>query len=206
MDGLPEHGNCYSVTRQIIPGDISLCPPSLSLIVNCQTQVDVLDSECNPIASRTKQKQVSIQLNGLSDTFDVEQVADHLCDSYEFLRETRHPYLVRTLVHLRKQLFRPSSLSAATVSRALIAIPAPSESAPTFMSPEAVDHILRDSPTRIHWGKEKVYLETLTSLSELAKFDRNLTLMIQNDALMNTMVNNLKKFATTSCPRASKSS
>ena len=52
--------NCYSVTRQVFPGEIEACHANSSLIVHYQIQVDVCDQQFNPIASRAKQKQIDI--------------------------------------------------------------------------------------------------------------------------------------------------
>jgi hypothetical protein len=66
------------------------------------------------------------------------------------------------------------------------------------MSPEQVDLILFEATRKSFSGSEKESIDILTQIADLAEWERNLILIVQNDTLMKTMANGLKKFAHTS--------
>ena len=204
--------DCYSITRQVIPGEIEVNRQSSSLVIHYQIQVDVLDQQYTPVASRAKQKQITVTFKGISASSDVEEIAENLVGQYEMIPESYKPYLVKKLNELKGQDQRPFSSSVRSpsvddkLSRQSQQMPSAnvksrSESAPALannMSREQVDDLLHDALQKIHWGNEKECLTTLSQLVEISQYDRNLTLIIQHEPLMNTLINGLKKFAATS--------
>lgn len=205
--------NCYSVTRQVFPGEIEACLANSSLIVHYQIQVDVCDQQFNPIASRAKQKQIQLIFKGLTPNDDLEEIADSILGKYEVLPDNLKPQIIRALNDLVGQENRPFSNScrSPSIDEKLMTkcstntptVATRSESAPVLannMPKEQVDEILHEALQKIHWGNEKECLETLTQLVDIAQYDKNLTLIIQHEPLMNTLINGLKKFNATSIP------
>jgi hypothetical protein len=197
---LPEPDGSFNVTRQCLPGEVEVLHPS-TLIVHYIVQFDVLDTQGQLVASRTKQKQLRLMFQSLDESTDVDSLADCLIASYDVLIDMRKSQLTSSLNTLRGHSARPTSTTHPEPSRR-IATPR-AESAPVFsrLQPNGeVDDLLHDAPQRIHWGSERDCLETLTRLSELSRLNRNLALIVQHEPLMNTLVNCLKTFAVSSLP------
>jgi hypothetical protein len=83
----PDGDGCDNVTGQFIPGEIEAFPPCSSLVVSYAVQVDVLDSQYNQIALRSKHKRFEIRFNRLDAVSDLEEVTDGLIQRYEVFRE-----------------------------------------------------------------------------------------------------------------------
>lgn len=204
--------NCYNMTRQVIPGDIDVCHSNMSLIIHYTIQVDVLDHQFNRIASRSKPRQTQITLKGLSTNSDLDEIADSIIQHYEMLTEDSRHSIIKALCELLGKENRPLSTNVRSssidekISRQCVTAPSMasrSESMPALannMTKEQVDDLLHDALQKIHWGNEKECLETLSQLVEISHYDRNLTLIIQHEPLMNTLINGLKKFNATSLP------
>lgn len=204
--------NCYNMTRQVIPGEIDVCRSNMSLIIHYVIQVDVLDHQFKRIASRSKQKQTQVTLKGLKPSNDLEEIAESIIHHYDMLSDDMKPSLIRALSDLLGKENRPLSTNNRSTSiddkmvRQCVTAPSMasrSESMPALannMTKEQVDDLLHDALQKIHWGNEKECLETLSQLVEISQYDRNLTLIIQHEPLMNTLINGLKKFNATSLP------
>jgi hypothetical protein len=68
------------------------------------------------------------------------------------------------------------------------------------LSKAEIDRILHDALQRIHWGDDSACFKALQKLVEISQYDRNLSLVIQHEPLINTLVNTLKMFATSNLP------
>lgn len=213
-NSLGDAEGAYNITRQVIPGEIEISPSNSSLIVHYQINVDVLDSQYNTVASRAKKKQIQITINGLNPTSDIEEIADSLCGQTDILPENRRTALIKALSELRGQVNRPlttnikspsvdENLARHSATAPTSTVTPRSDSVPQFsntMTRSEVDDLLHDSLQKIHWGNETECLQTLAALADIAQFDRNLTLIIQHEPLMNTLINGLKKYAASSLP------
>ena len=193
-----------SVTRQVVPGHFEVVHEKSALIFHYRVQVDVLDASLNTVASKAKYGQLQITLKGCDQIQDAGEVADAIIGRYGKVPESRRMQLVKAINDLRgKQSSArsatpgPDKESARQATRTAPASISRSESM-TGMSKEQVDEMLRDALEKIHWGQEKECYETLQGLVEISELDRNLTLIIQHDPLMNTLINGLKKFAASS--------
>jgi hypothetical protein len=205
-------GDCFNITRQVIPGDFEVDAQHSSLILHYSIQVDVL---CVPqydlVASRTKQKKIQITFTGLTGTSDLEEIADSLLGQSELLPNNRRGALLKALNDLKADIGRarpqmsllsdphPKSVKSKKVEKPEIR----SGSAPQLavtLSKSEVDNILHDALQKIHWGDDGACLKTLQELVEISQYDRNLSLVIQHEPLINTLVNKLKTFATSNLP------
>ncbi|OHT00783.1 hypothetical protein TRFO_07762 [Tritrichomonas foetus] len=206
--GDPNEG-CYNITRQVIPGDLEPSPTTSSIIVHYQIQVDVLDYQYNLVASRTKDKSIQITFSGLTQGSDIEEIADSLIGQSELLPESNRPLLLRALNDLRMSIGKPITAMPRNGSSNQIKSQSQepqkkaSEAAPQLalkLSKAEVDNLLHDSLNKIFFGNETECIKTLSNLVEISKYDRNLSLIIQHEPLMNTLINSLKKFNTSSLP------
>ena len=197
---------CFNITRQVIPGDFEPQPQNCAIIVHYKIQVDVLDDQYNLVASRQRAKQITITFTGMRQSSDLDEIADSLIGQSELLPESKRGDLVRALSTLQRNCSgmpnsgstdafskrdKPSKQKDAPIST--------SESAPQLavtMSKAEVDNLLHDALQKIHWGNDSECLQTLKSLVEISQYDRNLTLIIQHEPLMNTLINKLKTFAS----------
>ena len=202
--GDPNDG-CYNITRQMIPGEYEPFPANCSIIVHYQIQVDVLDFQYNLVASRTKDKQIQITFSGLSQGSDIEEIADSLIGQSELLPESNRPQLLKALNELRMSIGKPvlssSKSSSSTKLSAETKQRSRKEAAPQLalkLSKAEVDDLLHNSLNKIFFGNEQESIKTLQNLVEISKYDRNLSLIIQHEPLMNTLINSLKKFNTSS--------
>ncbi|KAH0791120.1 kinesin-associated protein 3-like [Histomonas meleagridis] len=207
------NGGYFNITRQKIPGEFEAVPSTSSIIVHYTVQVDVLDSQYNLVASRTKPKEIQISFNGLSRYTDLEEVADSLIGQSDLLSEKKRNDLMTALRELQMQTGntpiarrfsyqslqdeaskpnRSKSSSCSNLSRP------ESAGLALKLSKAEVDNLLHDALQKIHWGKENECIQTLQTLVDIAQYDRNLTLIIQHEPLMNTLINGLKKFAASS--------
>lgn len=203
---------CYNITRQVIPGELEPCPSNCSIIVHYQIQVDVLDYQYNLVASRTKDKQIQITFSGLTPDSDIEEIADSLIGQSELLPESNRPALLRALNSLESQLGKvgmPGSTRTAGGSRQISKLDQSSGQSKTAnaapqlalkLSKAEVDNLLHDSLNKIFFGNESECIKTLQELVEISKYERNLSLIIQHEPLMNTLINSVKKFNTSSLP------
>jgi hypothetical protein len=206
---LHDEDSSYNVTRQVIPGEFEPCPQNCSIIVHYKIQVDVLDSRYTLVATRTQEKQIQITFTGLTPSSDVAEIADSLVGQSDLLPERRRAALMKALNDLKAEIGRPQTLSTPTdglgrgQKSAKTPPPkrpeAPSQLAVTLSKAE-VDRLLDDALRDIHFGEETKCIKTLEDLSKLAQYDRNLSLIIQHEPLMNTLINGLKKFASSSLP------
>ena len=194
-----------NMTRQVIPGEFEPSPQNCAIIVHYKIQVDVLDAQYNLVASRQRSKQITITFTGMKPTSDIEEIADSLIGQSELLPESKRGELLQALSALQSKSTMSTSLSGDTLSRrdkqskksdkSL----ANSQSAPQLavtMSKAEVDNLLHDALQKIHWGNDAECLQTLKELVGISQFDRNLTLIIQHEPLMNTLINKLKTFAS----------
>lgn len=207
--GDPNEG-CYNIIRQIIPGELEPYPANCSIIVHYQIQVDVIDYRSNLVASRAKDKQIQITFTGLTPTSDIEEIADSLIGQSELLPESNRQNLLIALNSLRSQVGKPmipgtlktssgqfgskSDLNSGSQSKKATAAP----QLALKLSKAEVDNLLHDSLNKIFFGNEQECIKTLQELVEISKYERNLSLIIQHEPLMNTLVNSLKKFNTSS--------
>lgn len=209
MRGYGESDGYYNITRQVLPGEFEIAPQACAIIVHYAIQVDVLDSQYNLVANRTKQKQITITFSGLTPSSDIEEIADSLIGQSDFLPETKRAALLKCLNDLRNQIKGTPAAMPSSTSQPLSKKPstpptstAPkSESAPQLaltLSKAEVDNLLHDALQKIHWGDDQECYKTLLSLVQIAQYDRNLQLIIQHEPLMNTLINGLKKYAASS--------
>jgi hypothetical protein len=201
-DARGDESDCYNVTRQVIPGELEPSPRTSSLIVHYKIQVDVVDARYNLVASRSKPKQIQLSFVGLTPGTDAEEIADSLVGQSDLLPQSRRPALIKALASLIAEIGRCSPTPDAPPARA--AKPAPDtpstrELAVTLSTAE-VDRLLHDALQKIHWGDESSCLKTLQQLVDISQFDRNLSIFIQHEPLMNTLINKLKTFASSSLP------
>jgi uncharacterized protein YneF (UPF0154 family) len=205
-------GDCFNITRQISPGEFEVDAQHSSLILHYSSQVDVLAvPHYDLVASRTKQKQIQIAFTGLTGSSDLEEVADSLLGQSELLPASRRAPLLKALSDLRSDIGRarpqisllsdphPRSVKSKKLEKADIRNGGAPQLAVTLSKAE-VDNILHSALEKIHWGDDSACLKTLQELVEISQYDRNLSLVIQHEPLINTLVNKLKTFATSNLP------
>jgi hypothetical protein len=206
---IPGDDSCYTVSRQVIPGEFEPCPQNSSIIVHYKIQVDVVDSRYTLVATRTQDKQIQINFTGLTPSSDVAEIADSLIGQSDLLPERRRASLLKALTELKAEMGRPQTLST-PIDTSPRGQKAPKSAPPkrpetasqvaVTLSKSEVDRLLNDALRDIHFGEELTCIKTLEDLSNLAQYDRNLSLIIQHEPLMNTLINGLKKFASSSLP------
>lgn len=195
----------FNITRQVLPGEFEAVPQNCSIIVHYKIQVDVLDSQYSLVASRQRAKQINITFTGMRPTSDLEEIADSLIGQSELLPESKRPELLKALNDLRNSCGPKGSSSHDSFtkrdkpSKSKDTPLTNSESAPQLaltLSKAEVDNLLHDALQKIHWGNDAECLKTLKQLVDISQYDRNLTLIIQHEPLMNTLINKLKTFAS----------
>lgn len=206
-----------SLIRQLFVRDIEVQPASNSIIVHYDIQVDVLDSECNTIFADSKPTEVKITFPGISSSSSPDELADNAISKCEVFQNCKRSLVVQaisdliagTAISVPANVKRSPSIEQglSRLSNTAPNVASRSESMPvmkTSSTKDDVDALLHNAMQKIAWGDNNESLQTLTSLAEISLTDRNLALIIRYEPLMSALVNNLKKFATSSLPNCIK--
>ena len=201
-----------SISRNIVPGKFEVLTDECAIIVHYQILVDVFDHNYTTIAKRSRDKQIKITFTGMEPNSDIEEVVDSLIGQTPLLPESKRDELSDALYTLQnsiatgnytsqRNVSAPDSPVKQTPKTVLTAVKSGSaQQLAITMSKQDVDAMLHDSIQKICLGDQSEKLNTLQSLVQIADYDRNLSLMIQHEPLMNTLCNSLKEYAKSSIP------
>lgn len=200
-----------SLFRQIIFQEFEIQHITKTIIAHYEVQVDILDSKCNVIASRTSPKTFKIQLNGINESSDANEIAEKCINKCEILKEAKKTQLVNAINDLKGGPIRPASTTTRSpstdqfVCRTTNTAPsfAPrSGSAPQLQAAncEDIQQVLCDMCQKMNFGTDNEKFAAFAKLADLSKLDRNLALMLSNEPIMNTLMQMIKENNTKSLP------
>ena len=191
----------FFLSKTMEPGDFVLVPDEDSILVNYEITVTVYDNKNTPIVKRNKSKKFKITINGLTASSNLMDILDSLIGQTPLLPDNRSSDLYKCLIDMQSRIYDQKPMLQKQIPTKPKNI-APSLNKSTAsqdlafkLSKKEVDSILHNAIHKIHFGNEEEERLTLQSLVDLADHERNLTMIIQHEPLMNTLINSMKKYA-----------